>query len=100
MTLSPRMAISPTSPTGTSRPSRSTHFISQPGMATPMVPGLRSIVGMLNDATGEVSDRPYPSRMMQPNLSSKERMTSSGIAEPPEAQVRRLEASMPSDWGG
>jgi hypothetical protein len=57
------------------------------------------MVGMLNDATGEVSDRPYPSRIMQPNLSSKERMTSSGIAEPPEAQVRRLEASMPSELG-
>ncbi len=37
--------------------------------------------------------------MMQPNLSSKERITSSGMAEPPEAQVRSDEASMPSDSG-
>src|SRR6188472_370108 len=37
--------------------------------------------------------------MMQPNLSSKDRMTSSGIADPPEAHTRSDEASMPSDCG-
>ena len=37
--------------------------------------------------------------MTQPNFSSKARITSSGIAEPPEAQVRSDEASMPSDAG-
>src|ERR687897_3864369 len=99
MTLSPRMAISPTSPTGTSMPSRSTHRISHPGIATPMVPGFRSRSGMLNEATGEVSESPYPSRMTQPNLSSKERITSSGMAEPPDTQVRSDDASMPSDMG-
>ena len=36
---------------------------------------------------------------MQPNLSSKERITSSGIADPPEAQTRSDEASMPSEFG-
>ena len=36
---------------------------------------------------------------MQPNLSSKDFITSSGIADPPEAQMRSDEASMPSDWG-
>ena len=37
--------------------------------------------------------------MMQPNLSSNERITSSGIADPPEAQTRSAEVSMPSDCG-
>ena len=37
--------------------------------------------------------------MMQPNLSSNDRMTSSGIADPPDAQTRSEEASMPSDCG-
>jgi hypothetical protein len=58
MMFSPRIAISPISPAGVSLPSMSTSFISQPGMARPIVPGLVGLSGMLNDATGEVSDRP------------------------------------------
>jgi hypothetical protein len=52
------MTISPTSPAGTSAPSSPTTFISTPAIGVPIEPTLRSRPGWLNDATGEVSDRP------------------------------------------
>ena len=58
MTFSPLIAISPTSPCSTSLPSSSTTFISTPRTGTPIEPGLRSMSGWLNDATGEVSESP------------------------------------------
>ena len=58
MTLWPRIAISPTSPCGTSAPSSSTARISTPAIGVPIEPGLRSVSGWLNEATGEVSDSP------------------------------------------
>ena len=58
MMLCPRMAISPTSPAGTSRPSPSTARISTPSNGVPIDPGLRSRSGWLKEATGEVSDSP------------------------------------------
>src|SRR4051794_34589911 len=87
------MAISPTSPRVTSPPSSSTSRISTPRMGVPIDPGLRSACGWLNEATGEVSDSPYPSSTMQPKVSSNERMTSTGIADPPETHSRRLDMS-------
>src|SRR5215469_11184200 len=39
-------------------------------MGVPIEPGLRSRSGWLNEAIGEVSDRPYPSSTVQPNASS------------------------------
>ena len=39
-------------------PSASTSFISQPGIARPMVPGFVGLSSMLKEATGEVSERP------------------------------------------
>jgi hypothetical protein len=45
--LCPRIAISP-----------STSFISTPSIGIPIEPGLRSPSARLNDATGDVSDRP------------------------------------------
>jgi hypothetical protein len=40
----------------------------------------------LNEATGDVSDSPYPSSTLHPKASSKPRCTSPGIAAPPEPQ--------------
>src|SRR5215471_8284358 len=64
------MAISPTSPCATSWSSPSTTRICTPRMGVPIEPGLRSRSGWLNEAIGEVSDRPYPSSTVQPNASS------------------------------
>ena len=58
MMLWPRITISPTSPCGTSFPSSSQTCISTPSIGVPIEPGLRSRSGWLNEATGEVSDRP------------------------------------------
>ena len=58
MTLWPRIAISPTSPWATSAPSSSMTRISTPSIGRPIEPGLRSRSRRLNEATGEVSDRP------------------------------------------
>src|SRR5262249_54440170 len=49
--------------------------------------------GGLNDATGEVSDRPYPSRITHPKAASNPRSTSTGSAAPPETPTRRVETS-------
>ncbi len=62
-------------------------------MGVPIEPGLRSRPGWLNDATGEVSDRPYPSSTVQPNASSNPRSTSTGKAAPPEMHIRSVETS-------
>src|SRR5919112_2195347 len=70
-------------------------------MGVPMEPGLRSLSGWLKDATGEVSERPYPSRMMQPNFSSKDRISSAGMAAPPDMQRRSEDQSAlshDSEW--
>ena len=58
-----------------------------------MEPGLRSRWGWLNEATGEVSDRPYPSSTGTPNASSNPRSTSTGSAAPPEMHIRSEEVS-------
>ena len=58
ITLWPLIAISPTSPGGTSAPSASIRRISTPAIGVPIEPGLRTLSGWLNEATGEVSDRP------------------------------------------
>ena len=58
MMLWPLITISPTSPWSTSLPSSSTTFISTPSIGVPIEPGLRSLSGWLNEATGEVSERP------------------------------------------
>ena len=52
------MAISPISPSGTVWPASSTSRICTPSTGTPIEPGLRSMSGRLNEATGEVSDSP------------------------------------------
>jgi hypothetical protein len=52
------MTISPISPCGTSLPSSSQTCISTPSIGVPIEPGLRSLSGWLNDATGDVSDSP------------------------------------------
>jgi hypothetical protein len=59
----------------------------------PIEPGLRCLSGWLKEATGEVSDRPYPSSTRQPNASSKARSTSTGIAAPPEMHSRSVDTS-------
>ena len=87
------MAISPTSPGATSAPSSSTTRIRTPRMGVPIEPGLRTRSGWLNEATGEVSDRPYPSRIMQPNSASNPRSTSTGSAAPPETHTRSADRS-------
>src|SRR6266496_6026430 len=74
------MRISPTSPCGSSLPSSPATRISTPAIGVPIEPALRSRPGWLKEATGDVSDRPYPSRMMHPNACSNARMTSTGIA--------------------
>ncbi len=58
ITLVPLIAISPTSPSGTSFQSPSIRRIAQPSTGVPIEPGLRTLSGWLNEATGEVSDRP------------------------------------------
>ena len=58
MMLWPLITISPISPCGTSLPSSSTTFISTPSIGVPIEPGLRSLSGWLNEATGEVSESP------------------------------------------
>ena len=93
MMLWPRIAISPTSPCGTSAPAASTTRISTPRIGVPIEPGLRSRSGWLNDATGDVSDRPYPSSTMQSNASSNWRSTSTGMAAPPDMHKRRADTS-------
>ena len=62
-------------------------------MGVPIEPGLRSRPGWLNEATGEVSDRPYPSSTGTPNASSNPRSTSTGRAAPPEMHIRSAEVS-------
>ena len=47
----------------------------------------------MNEATGEVSDSPYPSSTWTPNASSIPCSTSIGSDAPPDAQTRRLEVS-------
>ena len=58
MMLCPRITISPISPCATSLPSSSTQRISTPSIGVPIEPGLRSLSGWLNEATGEVSESP------------------------------------------
>src|SRR6266545_8135111 len=54
-----------------------------------MDPGFGSRFGWLKEATGDVSDRPYPSRITQPNAASKPRRTPTGRAAPPDTHSRR-----------
>ena len=93
------MAISPISPSGTVLQSSSISRICTPWIGVPIEPGLRTWCGWLNEATGEVSDSPYPSRMMQPNFSSKPRRTSTGSAAPPETHTRSVAALAGSPSG-
>ncbi len=92
MMLWPLMTISPISPWGTSLSSISTTRTPTPHTGKPTEPGLDGRSSRLNVATGLVSDRPYPSRMATPNFSPKARMTSTGMAEPPDTASRRLRA--------
>ena len=62
-------------------------------MGVPIEPGFCSRSGWLNEATGEVSDRPYPSSTGTPNASSNPRSTSTGRAAPPEMHIRSAEMS-------
>ena len=69
-------------------PSAVTSRNSTPATGVPIEPGLRTPPGWLKEATGEVSDSPYPSRMMVPNASSKARSSSTGRAAPPLTHTR------------
>ena len=55
----------------------------------PIVPGFRTMSRRPKEATGDVSERPYPSRIAVLNSLSKARMISTGRAAPPETQSRR-----------
>ena len=58
MTFSPRITISPISPSATSWSSSSRSPNSTPRIGVPIEPGLVGRSGWLNDATGEVSESP------------------------------------------
>jgi len=58
-------------------------------------PGLRTSLGSLRPATGEISDSLYSSRTMQPNLSSNRCSMSAGIAGPVARQRRSEVKSSP-----
>src|SRR3712207_3548721 len=87
------MAISPSSPAGTSRHSVSTQRMSTPQIGVPIEPGLGGRSGWLNEATGDVSERPYPSRIVTLYFLLKACITSTGMADPPEQQIRSDERS-------
>ncbi len=61
-------------------------------MGRPIEPGLRWS-RRLNVATGDVSDRPYPSRITVPNAFSNPCSTSTGSAAPPETHSRSVDVS-------
>ena len=93
MMLCPRIAISPIS----SVPSIVFHessisFTSTPQIGMPIEPGRGSLFGSLNVATGDVSDRPYPSRIWTPKRSLTSLMISTGRLDPPATARRRLPA--------
>jgi hypothetical protein len=99
MTLWPRIASSPASPCGRGRPSSSSTRISTPSTGRPIDPGFRSASRRLNEASGDVSESPYPSRTWQPNCCSNARITSTGIAAPPDTQTSSAEASASAACG-
>ena len=55
-----------------------------------MEPGFVGRSSTLKLATGEVSDKPYPSRIFWPYFVLNAFMTSTGMAAPPELQYSRL----------
>src|SRR5680860_1601339 len=82
------MHISPRSPCGTVWSGSSTEWISirVSGKGMPMDPSLLVPVMGLQVATGEVSERPYPSTSAQPDSASKFFLTWRGGGAPPEMQ--------------
>ncbi|OIQ74042.1 hypothetical protein GALL_443180 [mine drainage metagenome] len=93
MTLWPLIAISPTvsgESLSSAQPIGSMSFISTPGIGSPMDPTRAGSPYTLKLATGEVSDSPYPSRIVTPNLVSTFLWTSTGSAAPPETATRRF----------
>src|SRR5882757_282117 len=91
MTLGPLTSSSPGLPPVTSLPFSSTRRTCTPSIGVPIDPGRRSASGWLNVTAGDVSERPYPSRMIASNVFSKSLRTATGSAAPPVAVLNDFE---------
>jgi hypothetical protein len=92
------VVVAPTwsAPAGSGLSLSSTTWTVTPQIGLPIDRTLRCSALMLNVVVLVDSDRPYPSRITQPgNFSSKPRMTSPGIAAPPETPTRSDDRSRP-----
>src|SRR5258708_1622832 len=99
MICGPLAQISPGWPNGTSLPSSSRIEISVEGTGTPIEPLNSEEVAVLQVNVGEVSERPYPSAMLQPVGFSHASAPGRCTAMPPPFDILSFEKSILSKPG-
>src|ERR1700683_2252303 len=89
MMLGPRTCSSPTSPSGTERPSLPTNLPSPPGKTLPIEVSVRGDSGRVIAIVGEHSVTPYPLCSTIPNRDSVPDFVAASRGAPEEVIIRR-----------